>query len=61
MDIGLMSVVAPYVGAWIETTSPAAYHACRMVAPYVGAWIETLLVLAIRLLSSGRTLCGCVD
>ena len=34
--------VAPYVGAWIETSigvdSPPR---CR-VAPYVGAWIETI-------------------
>ena len=33
--------VAPYVGAWIETT---VYRCCIylfQVAPYVGAWIET--------------------
>ena len=35
--------VAPFVGAWIETsvTSPATYPVC--VAPFVGAWIETLV------------------
>ena len=33
--------VAPYVGAWIETTNSMAYAAPLAVAPYVGAWIET--------------------
>ena len=33
--------VAPYVGAWIETSGHGrAVHGDR-VAPYVGAWIET--------------------
>ncbi len=34
-------LVAPYVGAWIETSSSALYRANKAVAPYVGAWIET--------------------
>ena len=33
--------VAPYVGAWIETSCPLSASALRHVAPYVGAWIET--------------------
>ena len=33
--------VAPYVGAWIETTIRMASHTLPTVAPYVGAWIET--------------------
>ena len=33
--------VAPYVGAWIETSSPVRFAPCSRVAPYVGAWIET--------------------
>ena len=33
--------VAPYVGAWIETSRSATVAASRQVAPYVGAWIET--------------------
>ena len=33
--------VAPYVGAWIETTSPPGGKDFVLVAPYVGAWIET--------------------
>ena len=34
-------LVAPHVGAWIETAlmSQACHHA--YVAPHVGAWIET--------------------
>ncbi len=34
-------MVAPYVGAWIETTIPLSFHQERHVTPYVGAWIET--------------------
>ena len=33
--------VAPYVGAWIETTCTVAVRWQAPVAPYVGAWIET--------------------
>ena len=33
--------VAPYVGAWIETSSSLAKGESAPVAPYVGAWIET--------------------
>ena len=33
--------VAPYVGAWIETTSVGLQPVEEQVAPYVGAWIET--------------------
>ena len=33
--------VAPYVGAWIETTAASGFRCWMYVAPYVGAWIET--------------------
>ena len=33
--------VAPYVGAWIETSDIMAAKGGKIVAPYVGAWIET--------------------
>ena len=33
--------VAPYVGAWIETSSLVIGLEGENVAPYVGAWIET--------------------
>ena len=35
-------VVAPYVGAWIETACPPSVLHDICVAPYVGAWIETM-------------------
>ena len=34
-------IVAPYVGAWIETIPNKHYRHLAKVAPYVGAWIET--------------------
>ena len=37
-------MVAPYVGAWIETTNGCSTEKICLVAPYVGAWIETLSV-----------------
>ena len=33
--------VAPYVGAWIETSIRLPFSEFQNVAPYVGAWIET--------------------
>ena len=33
--------VAPYVGAWIETSNVPLERVNSAVAPYVGAWIET--------------------
>ena len=35
-------MVAPHVGAWIETDEPDADPPPMTVAPHVGAWIETL-------------------
>ena len=35
-------MVAPYVGAWIETSNGSIDNGIVVVAPYVGAWIETL-------------------
>ena len=35
-------IVAPRVGAWIETTQPGSIASMSsLVAPRVGAWIET--------------------
>ena len=34
-------LVAPYVGAWIETLYNSISVIFYLVAPYVGAWIET--------------------
>ena len=41
--------VAPYAGAWIETTTNASVSTNASVAPYAGAWIETLFGSLIAL------------
>ena len=41
--------VAPYVGAWIETSRLKAEMYLPEVAPYVGAWIETLIALRLSI------------
>ena len=41
-DFMLPKVVAPYVGAWIETNQRKHDDIEEIVAPYVGAWIETI-------------------
>ena len=47
----MFKAVAPYVGAWIETSGSASVSPNSAVAPYVGAWIETrgrrLLVMMV--------------
>ena len=45
------AMVAPFVGAWIETRyCPAGEHdVC--VAPFVGAWIETVQIIKLRSVS----------
>ena len=37
----MVAVVAPLVGAWIETNIGASSPTSSIVAPLVGAWIET--------------------
>ena len=37
----ILTNVAPYVGAWIETDFSGGFTQLTLVAPYVGAWIET--------------------
>ena len=37
----IVLLVAPYVGAWIETSEQSDNRVVCKVAPYVGAWIET--------------------
>ena len=49
-------MVAPYVGAWIETVIVVVLATYLIVAPYVGAWIETTSsFLAVALLTSHPT------
>ena len=55
-------LVAPYVGAWIETAAAYNNNVKRStVAPYVGAWIETNLPTTLSSKTLSRTLRGCVD
>ena len=54
-------IVAPYVGAWIETCKLYNYLSQESVAPYVGAWIETASEILADNGLVGRTLRGCVD
>ena len=39
----MLAEVAPYAGAWIETSEPTIPPECILVAPYAGAWIETFV------------------
>ena len=39
-------LVAPYMGAWIETIDWLWFGINLTVAPYMGAWIETCLAPA---------------
>ena len=48
MQIKVVLLVAPYVGAWIETNNSSLRFWSLYVAPYVGAWIETSSGLLIR-------------
>ena len=41
-------LVAPRVGAWIETAVHCSHILSRGVAPRVGAWIETNIVTPMR-------------
>ena len=56
-----LPLVAPYVGAWIETRAAAKSSTITVVAPYVGAWIETGCSETYLKTFASRTLCGCVD
>ena len=54
-------VVAPRVGAWIETFDYPTIPEELDVAPRVGAWIETSGYASTVQAVKGRTPCGCVD
>ena len=43
MNLWLPEIVAPHVGAWIETITKSLPCGSSWVAPHVGAWIETAL------------------
>ena len=55
------AVVAPYMGAWIETSCTHRPKSAGEVAPYMGAWIETLLPASRCIPPARRSLYGSVD
>ena len=57
----MLDTVAPFVGAWIETSNRWRPRTPTSVAPFVGAWIETDFFTATSYSGGGRTLRGCVD
>ena len=58
-DNGVM-LVAPHVGAWIETVCCSCISLPMLVAPHVGAWIETAKKKDGKITLS-RSPCGSVD
>ena len=54
-------IVAPRVGAWIETYDQFYNVVDFSVAPRVGAWIETDESIQYDKKELRRTPCGCVD
>ena len=54
-------MVAPFVGAWIETLKARLSKAKETVAPFVGAWIETFVVGGGSMEHLSRSLRGSVD
>ena len=54
-------LVAPLVGAWIETFKSFINYQRLTVAPLVGAWIETEEREILPEPRTGRTPRGCVD
>ena len=43
-----LCIVAPHVGAWIETAESTPPAEPTPVAPHVGAWIETNLLVSAK-------------
>ena len=54
-------LVAPYMGAWIETIKKRIVGGHCEVAPYMGAWIETFMIYSRTTVEGGRSLHGGVD
>ena len=54
-------IVAPYAGAWIETSKSCLLDVTDCVAPYAGAWIETATDSVTIIVGAGRPLRGGVD
>ena len=59
--LALVSLVAPFAGAWIEIVYAFTETAHIHVAPFAGAWIEIVAPVADRRRKDGRSLRGSVD
>ena len=57
----MITVVAPHVGAWIETAYFLFVFVSVIVAPHVGAWIETTTTALFCLCHTCRPSRGGVD
>ena len=60
-NMNKIKLVAPYVGAWIETIALCIIVIASFVAPYVGAWIETGTPPSPNLMKICHSLRGSVD
>ncbi len=61
LKLGMSTLVAPPVGAWIETIFPTGWELLYPVAPPVGAWIETMMILSDMPQTKSRSPRGSVD
>ncbi len=57
----MSALVAPRVGAWIETLTARGELKTLLVAPRVGAWIETGAQQNLQKNNRRRAPCGRVD
>ena len=55
---GMIFVVAPHRGAWVETGTRGFAETEECVAPHRGAWVETTTVHVVRINGHGRALTG---
>ena len=55
------TVVAPFVGAWIEIFDSKYFLYSTMVAPFVGAWIEIYQITRMSLDKLSRSVRRSVD
>ena len=56
-----LTIVAPFMGAWIEISCKLNTLILPPVAPFMGAWIEIKSASNSHLSYLRRTLYGCVD
>ena len=56
-----LSIVAPFVGVWIEILELISLIELIPVAPFVGVWIEIMHKKQLQKVEKGRSLRGSVD